>query len=112
MQEVAYVPPFRDDVVIERRKDVWRGDDGEHHCKHRDGTTGLVIAAAGGAFLGREIDRVVCAAAKPRGGQRPLAPAGSDENEFAGANGSSPKTDVMLFWGPWRTQRPGRLRFA
>lgn len=34
----------------------WRGDDGRYHCKRGDGTTGLIIGAAGGALLGREID--------------------------------------------------------
>ncbi|QNE04442.1 glycine zipper 2TM domain-containing protein [Croceicoccus marinus] len=34
----------------------WRGDDGRYHCKRDDGTTGLIIGAAGGALLGREID--------------------------------------------------------
>jgi hypothetical protein len=44
-------------VVVERREGVWRGDDGEYHCKRSDGTTGLVIGAAGGALPGHEIDR-------------------------------------------------------
>jgi hypothetical protein len=35
---------------------VWRGRDGRYYCKRRNGTTGLVIGAAGGALLGREID--------------------------------------------------------
>ncbi|GGD83635.1 glycine zipper 2TM domain-containing protein [Croceicoccus mobilis] len=34
----------------------WRGDDGRYHCKRDDGTTGLIIGAAGGALLGRELD--------------------------------------------------------
>ncbi len=33
----------------------WRGDDGYYRCKRDDGTTGLIIGAAGGALLGREI---------------------------------------------------------
>ncbi|AKM09640.1 glycine zipper 2TM domain-containing protein [Croceicoccus naphthovorans] len=40
-----------------RRGDrYWRGDDGRYYCKRDDGTTGLIIGAAGGALLGREID--------------------------------------------------------
>ena len=35
---------------------VWRGNDGRYHCRRGNGTTGLVIGAAGGALLGREID--------------------------------------------------------
>jgi outer membrane lipoprotein SlyB len=35
---------------------VWRGRDGRYYCKRRNGTTGLVIGAAGGALLGREVD--------------------------------------------------------
>lgn len=57
VQEVAYDPPRRDDsVVIERREDVWRGDDGQYHCKRSNGTTGLVIGAAAGALVGRQLD--------------------------------------------------------
>ncbi|MET0178963.1 MAG: glycine zipper 2TM domain-containing protein, partial [Novosphingobium sp.] len=35
---------------------VWRGNDGRYYCKKKNGTTGLIIGAAGGALLGREID--------------------------------------------------------
>jgi len=35
---------------------VWRGNDGRYYCRRGNGTTGLVIGAAGGALLGREID--------------------------------------------------------
>lgn len=35
---------------------VWRGNDGRYHCKRDNGTTGLIIGAAGGALLGRMID--------------------------------------------------------
>ncbi|MGX7953143.1 glycine zipper 2TM domain-containing protein [Tsuneonella sp. HG249] len=34
---------------------VWQGDDGRYYCRRSNGTTGLVIGAAGGALLGREI---------------------------------------------------------
>jgi hypothetical protein len=36
--------------------EVWRGRDGRYYCKRKNGTTGLLIGAAGGALLGREID--------------------------------------------------------
>ncbi|MGN3975313.1 glycine zipper 2TM domain-containing protein [Tsuneonella sp. SYSU-LHT278] len=34
---------------------VWRGEDDRYYCRRSNGTTGLVIGAAGGALLGREI---------------------------------------------------------
>ncbi|MFN6935365.1 MAG: glycine zipper 2TM domain-containing protein [Tsuneonella sp.] len=34
---------------------VWRGEDNRYYCRKSNGTTGLVIGAAGGALLGREI---------------------------------------------------------
>ena len=36
--------------------EVWRGRDGRYYCRRGNGTTGLVIGAAGGALLGRAID--------------------------------------------------------
>ena len=42
--------------VIQRDDRVWRGDDGRYYCKRDNGTTGLIIGAAGGALLGRELD--------------------------------------------------------
>ncbi len=33
----------------------WRGKDGRTHCRRKDGTTGLLIGAAGGALVGRAI---------------------------------------------------------
>lgn len=38
------------------RNDVWRGRDGRYYCRRGNGTTGLVIGAAGGALAGRAID--------------------------------------------------------
>lgn len=35
---------------------VWRGRDGRYYCKRDNGTTGLIIGAAAGALLGRELD--------------------------------------------------------
>jgi hypothetical protein len=47
-----YLEPRR----VTRQSEVWRGDDGRYYCKRDNGTTGLIVGAAGGAFLGREID--------------------------------------------------------
>lgn len=41
---------------VRRGDRVWRGNDGRYYCKRDNGTTGLIIGAAGGALLGREID--------------------------------------------------------
>lgn len=35
---------------------VWRDSDGRLRCKRTDGTTGLIVGAAGGALVGRAID--------------------------------------------------------
>lgn len=35
---------------------VWRGNDGRYYCKRKNGMTGLIIGAAAGALLGRELD--------------------------------------------------------
>ncbi|ALJ16169.1 glycine zipper 2TM domain-containing protein [Sphingopyxis macrogoltabida] len=35
---------------------VWRGRDGQYHCRRDNGTTGLIIGAAVGALVGRELD--------------------------------------------------------
>ncbi len=35
---------------------VYRGNDGKYYCKRNDGTTGLIIGAAGGGILGNVID--------------------------------------------------------
>lgn len=34
----------------------WRGRDGRMYCRKSNGTTGLLVGAAGGALLGRAID--------------------------------------------------------
>jgi glycine zipper 2TM protein len=34
----------------------WRGNDGRYHCRRSNGTTGLIIGAAGGALVGRAVD--------------------------------------------------------
>jgi uncharacterized protein YcfJ len=35
---------------------VWRDSHGRYRCKRPDGTTGLIVGAAGGALIGRAID--------------------------------------------------------
>jgi uncharacterized protein YcfJ len=47
-----YAEPRR----LSRNDSVWRGQDGRYYCRRDNGTTGLVIGAAGGALLGRHID--------------------------------------------------------
>jgi hypothetical protein len=52
---------YRDDARYTERRlgsndEVYRGSDGRYYCKRSDGTTGLIIGAAGGALLGNVID--------------------------------------------------------
>jgi uncharacterized protein YcfJ len=47
-----YLEPRR----VTRDTEVWRAEDGRYHCRRDNGTIGLIIGAAGGAFIGREID--------------------------------------------------------
>ena len=35
---------------------VWRGNEGRYYCRRDDGTTGLIVGAAVGALLGRQLD--------------------------------------------------------
>lgn len=35
---------------------AYRGSDGRYYCKRKDGTTGLIVGAAGGGILGNVID--------------------------------------------------------
>lgn len=41
---------------VRRGDRVWQGRDGRYYCERDNGTTGLIIGAAGGALIGREID--------------------------------------------------------
>ena len=61
--EAGYDPSryYRDDNRYQERvlasdERVYRGNDGQYYCKRSDGTTGLVIGAAGGGILGNVID--------------------------------------------------------
>ena len=38
------------------RGKVWQDSQGRYRCKRPDGTTGLIVGAAGGALIGRAID--------------------------------------------------------
>jgi len=42
--------------VLAADERVYRGNDGRYYCKRSDGTTGLIIGAAGGGILGNVID--------------------------------------------------------
>ncbi len=35
---------------------IWKDSKGRYRCKRSNGTTGLIVGAAGGALLGRAID--------------------------------------------------------
>ncbi|WP_126172686.1 glycine zipper 2TM domain-containing protein [Altericroceibacterium xinjiangense] len=35
---------------------VWRGRDGQYHCRRENGTTGLIVGGAAGLLAGRAID--------------------------------------------------------
>lgn len=41
---------------IHRGDRIWRGNDGRYYCRRDNGTTGLIIGAAGGALVGRAVD--------------------------------------------------------
>jgi hypothetical protein len=47
---------YREPRPISRNERIWRGRDGRYYCKRSNGTTGLIIGAAGGALVGRAID--------------------------------------------------------
>jgi uncharacterized protein YcfJ len=47
---------YREPRRISRNDRIWRGRDGRYYCKRGNGTTGLIIGAAGGALLGRAVD--------------------------------------------------------
>lgn len=52
-------PAYKADISYQNRDNFrsWRGKDGRTYCRRRNGTTGLVIGAAGGALLGGKIDK-------------------------------------------------------
>ena len=52
--------PRRERAYAERplgpRDRIWRGNDGNYHCRRSDGTTGLIVGAAVGGLVGRALD--------------------------------------------------------
>ena len=58
-QRQRYYAPARNTYAepVYRDTRTWRGNDGRQYCQKRDGTTGLIIGAAAGAIVGREIDK-------------------------------------------------------
>ena len=54
------VPAMPSAAVAHERGDyhgkVWRDSSGKLRCKRPNGTTGLIVGAAGGALLGRAVD--------------------------------------------------------
>ena len=48
-------PQYRE-RVLSAEDEVYRGSDGRYYCKRSDGTTGLIVGAAGGAVLGNVLD--------------------------------------------------------
>jgi hypothetical protein len=48
--------PRYQERVLTADDQVYRGSDGRYYCKRSDGTTGLIIGAAGGGILGNIID--------------------------------------------------------
>lgn len=58
---LALTTPAMPDAAFAKSKHsyhgkVWRDSHGRLRCKRPDGTTGLIIGAAGGALVGRAID--------------------------------------------------------
>jgi hypothetical protein len=51
-----YYRPGQGERVLAADDRVYRGTDGRYYCKRNDGTTGLIVGAAGGGILGNVID--------------------------------------------------------
>lgn len=51
---IPATPAFARDGYYEGR--IWQDSRGRYRCKRPNGTTGLIIGAAGGALVGRAID--------------------------------------------------------
>jgi len=51
-----YYRPGSQERVLATDDRVYRGSDGQYYCKRSDGTTGLIVGAAGGGILGNVID--------------------------------------------------------
>lgn len=48
--------PGSNERVLAADDRVYRGNDGRYYCRRTDGTTGLIVGAAGGGILGNVID--------------------------------------------------------
>ncbi|MBB4153732.1 hypothetical protein GGQ80_001638 [Sphingomonas jinjuensis] len=62
-RESGYYDPSRDyragnyqERVLSTNDRVYAGTDGRYYCRRSDGTTGLIVGAAGGGILGNVID--------------------------------------------------------
>ena len=51
-----YYRPSNSERVLASDDRVYAGQDGRYYCKRSDGTTGLIVGAAGGGVLGNVID--------------------------------------------------------
>lgn len=51
---IPATPALADDGYYHGK--IWKDSRGRYRCKRPNGTTGLIIGAAGGALLGRAID--------------------------------------------------------
>ncbi|MBO9603200.1 MAG: glycine zipper 2TM domain-containing protein [Novosphingobium sp.] len=47
---------YREPRRLHRGDRMWQGKDGRYYCRRDNGTTGLIIGAAGGALVGRAVD--------------------------------------------------------
>jgi len=63
-EDVGYYDPAPDyragtqyrERVLNSNERVYAGEDGRYYCRRSDGTTGLIVGAAGGGILGNVID--------------------------------------------------------
>ncbi|HXG81209.1 MAG TPA: glycine zipper 2TM domain-containing protein [Sphingomicrobium sp.] len=51
---IPATPAFAHDSYYRGR--IWQDSHGRYRCKRPNGTTGLIVGAAGGALIGRAID--------------------------------------------------------
>ncbi len=47
---------YREARRVSRNERIWQDEQGRYRCRRGNGTTGLIIGAAGGALAGRAID--------------------------------------------------------
>ena len=51
-----YYRPSNQERVLASDDRIYAGNDGRYYCRRSDGTTGLIVGAAGGGILGNVID--------------------------------------------------------